>query len=150
MSLPVRLVRRLAWPLLAVTAGCTAAKAQLEILSAEEGLRRAEDYDAQRIAVYEYVMAAQYLDKAREEAGFSAYRLADELARRSAQWSDRAIIFVERRGREEIDLRGLTDQERELDAPLPVLDDTDDRDDPDDPDEIDDLDDEIDIPGGGR
>jgi hypothetical protein len=143
-------VPRLVWPLLALVAGCTAAKAQLEILSAEEGLRRAQDYEAERLAVYEYTMAEQYLDKAREEAGFSAYRLADALARRSAQWSDRAIIFVERRGRGEIDLRGLTDQ-----GPVPVPDLNDDDDDVDDldvdePDDIDDVDDEIDIPGGRR
>lgn len=82
--------------------GCTAAKATIQIVSAEQALRRADTHDCERIAAYEYVMAEQYLAKAREEAGYSEFRIADALARRSAEWSDRAIIFVERRGQEVI------------------------------------------------
>ena len=80
--------------------GCTAAKATIQIVSAEQALRRADTYECEQIAAYEYVMAEQYLEKAREEAGYSEFRIADALARKSAEWSDRAIIFVERRGQE--------------------------------------------------
>jgi hypothetical protein len=103
----------------ATAAGCTAAKAQLQIVSAETALHRAEEYEAQKLAVYEYMMASQYLDKAREEAAFSDYRIADALARRSAEWSDRAIIFVERGGRGELDLDVLSDAQAPVPAPAP-------------------------------
>lgn len=90
-----------------LSAGCTAAKATIQIVSAEEALRRAGEYDAEQKAAYEYTMALRYLEKAREEAGSSEFRVADALARKSAEWSDRAIIFVERRGRAEIDANDL-------------------------------------------
>ncbi|MEZ4237140.1 MAG: DUF4398 domain-containing protein [Myxococcota bacterium] len=124
---------------LALLGGCAAAKVQLQIVQAEEALGRAEHEEAPRKATYEYTMAAQYLDKAREEAGFSSYRIADQLARRSAQWSDRAIIAVERKGRGELDLDVLPDalppEEAEAPPPAPAPDD-----------DLDDLDDDIDIP----
>jgi hypothetical protein len=90
---------RLRWSSLVFLAGCTAAKAQFQILSAEEGLHTAAGQDADRVAVFEYQMATLYLDKAKEEAGYSQFRMADALARQSAEWSDRAIIFVQRHGR---------------------------------------------------
>lgn len=108
--MPLLRLACVALPCAALLAGCAAAKAQLEILSAEDALRRAEEYDAERLAPYEHTLAEAYLGKAREQAGFSAYRVADALARRSAQWSDRAIIFVERRGRAEVDLGSLSDR----------------------------------------
>jgi hypothetical protein len=90
--------------------GCTATKAQVQVVSAEEALRRAEEYDADEKAVYEYTMATEYLAKAKDELGHSEMRMADALARQSAEWSDRAIIFVERRGRVEISAEGLSDE----------------------------------------
>jgi hypothetical protein len=90
--------------LLLLAAGCTATKASIQIVSAEDNLRRARDYDADELAAYEYTMAIRYLEKAREEAGHSEFRIADALARQSAVWSDRAIIFVESRGRSDLRL----------------------------------------------
>lgn len=97
--------------------GCTASKVSLELISAEQSLLRAERYGAAEQATYEYTMALRYLEKAREEAGYSELRVADALARKSAEWSDRAIIFVERRGKAELhDLDALPERQ----APLPV------------------------------
>ncbi len=93
-----------------LSAGCTASKAQVQVVSAEEALHRAEEYDADEKAVYEYTMAVEYLAKAKDELGHSQTKIADALARQSAEWSDRAIIFVERRGRQEISAEGLSDE----------------------------------------
>jgi hypothetical protein len=90
-------------------ASCTATKASVQVVSAEEALHRAQEYDADTKAVYEFTMAEEYLSKARDELGHSQFRLADGLARQSAEWSDRAIIYVERRGKAEITTEGLSD-----------------------------------------
>jgi hypothetical protein len=90
-------------------ASCTATKASVQVVSAEESLRRAREYQAESKAVYEYTMAVEYLEKARSELGYSEYRLADVLARQSAEWSDRAIIYIEKRGKVEITGEGLSD-----------------------------------------
>ncbi len=90
--------------LAALAVGCTAAKANIQLISAEQALLRADSEGAEEVAGYEYTMAKRYLEKAREEVGYSEYRVADALARQSAEWSDRAIIFVERRGRTDINL----------------------------------------------
>jgi hypothetical protein len=85
-------------------AACTASKANIQIVTAEETLRQARELKADRASAYEYVMAARYLTKAKEEAGYADYRVADALARQSAEWADRAIIATERRGRTDFDL----------------------------------------------
>ncbi|HHO54148.1 MAG TPA: hypothetical protein ENK18_25575 [Deltaproteobacteria bacterium] len=97
---------------------CTASKVNLELLGAEQSLLRAERYGAPDRATYEYTMALRYLEKAREEAGYSEFRIADALARKSAEWSDRAIIFVERGGKgDPLDLGALPE---EVPRPEPV------------------------------
>jgi hypothetical protein len=106
--------------LVTLLVGCTASKAQIQIISAEQALRRAEEYEADTLALYEYQMAAQYLAKAKEEAGWSDFRIADALARQSAEWSDRAIIFVERHGRAQFNLEGLSDTEKPMTSPGPA------------------------------
>jgi hypothetical protein len=128
------------WSVLCLAgAGCTAAKAQFQILSAEQGLRQAAEHDAQQIAAFEYEMARLYLDKSKEEAGYSEFRMADALAKMSAEWSDRAIIFVERHKRSSIELSDFGQNAGEAQSnpttvPVPK------------PDEIPDLDDELDVP----
>jgi hypothetical protein len=107
--------------LLALATGCTAAKANISIINAEQALVRAQGEDAPDVAKYEYTMAARYLEKAREEAGYSEYRVADALARQSAEWSDRAIIFVERRGRTSINLDDFSDvPDQQMIPPTPA------------------------------
>lgn len=119
---------------LGAVSGCAAAKASVQILSAEQALHRAETYQAPEVAVYEYTMATEYLDKAREEAGYADYRIADALARKSAEWSDRAIIFVERHGRGELNIDELSDTTAPPPKPTSPLGDPEDDDDHDVPD----------------
>ncbi|MBX2796492.1 MAG: DUF4398 domain-containing protein [Myxococcales bacterium] len=94
---------------LGLVSGCTASKASLQLVSAEQALLRAERFEAPTRAEYEYTMAVRYLEKAREEAGYSDFRIADALARKSAEWSDRAIIFVERGGKALLQFDDVTD-----------------------------------------
>lgn len=105
--------------LLVVLAGCTAAKASIQIVNAEQSLTRAETQGAPDIAAYEFTMAKLYLEKAQEEAGYSEFRIADALARQSAEWSDRAVIFVEKRGRTEIELDDFVLPEKTTPDPVP-------------------------------
>lgn len=91
------------FPLLALT-GCAAAKAGLQIVAAEGRLSRAEAQGADEKSVYEYTLAARYLEKAREEAADAEYRIADALARASAEWSDKSVITLQRQRTVEIEL----------------------------------------------
>jgi len=116
-SVPPRLL--LLFALLPVAAGCTAAKASIQLVSAEQALTRAESLGAPEGAAYEYTMAWKYLEKAREEVGYNEYRIADALARQSAAWSDRAVIFIEKRGKTSFDLDDLTDLPAEPIVPPP-------------------------------
>ncbi len=81
----------------ALLAGCTAARAGVRIVSAESALSRARAEEADVLAPYEYVMAERYLAKAREEVQGSEYRVADALARASAEWADRSVISLKGR-----------------------------------------------------
>ena len=47
--------------------GCTAAKAQFQILSAEQGLHQAAEHDAETVAAFEYEMARLGLARAAAE-----------------------------------------------------------------------------------
>ena len=78
--------------------GCTAAKATYQLVLAEQSVQRAEEYGAPELAVYEYTMSQRYLEKAREEAGYADYRVCVDLATKSAEWADKAIISIEQRG----------------------------------------------------
>jgi len=102
-----------------LVAGCTAAKASIQLVNAEQALTRAETQGAPDGAAYEYIMARRYLEKAREEAGYNEYRIADALARQSAAWSDRAVIFIEKRGKTSFDLDDLSQLPEEPAVPPP-------------------------------
>jgi hypothetical protein len=94
-------------------AGCTAARAEVSIVTADQALGRAREQDADTLAVYEYTMATRYLEKAKEEAGYSDYKAAQQLADKSANWADQAIIAIESGGRGtdiEHAEQGLSDQ----------------------------------------
>jgi hypothetical protein len=91
---------------------CTAAKATYQLVIAEQSVTRAQDYGAPELAVYEYTMALRYLEKSREEAGYAQYRVCVELAEKSAEWADKAIISIETRGsknRLDLDLDEIQD-----------------------------------------
>ncbi len=78
--------------------GCTAGRASVAVVQARQAVDRAARAGAEEHARYELTMARAYLTKAREEASFSSYREAVELARGAADWADRAIIEMERAG----------------------------------------------------
>lgn len=96
--------------LLAVSSGCTAAKAQFQILSAEEGLNVAEKAGTATSAQFEHEMAVLYLDKAREKVNYGEYRMGEALARQSAVWSERAVEFVSRQRQIEVRVEDFTEQ----------------------------------------
>jgi hypothetical protein len=76
---------------------------------AEKALKDAGGYDAAEKAAYEYTMAMRYLEKAKEEISYNEHRAAEDLAKKSQEWSDKAIIFIQRGGRLD-----LTDEDFEL------------------------------------
>ena len=87
------------WSLIAILffslPGCTAIKASVQVTRAEAALGVARDEGADAKAVYEYTMALRYLEKAREEIGWTDYRMSDELSVRSMEWADKAIIAMD-------------------------------------------------------
>ena len=84
--------------------GCTAVKATIHMADAERRLNSAQEYGAQDMATYEYTMALRYLEKAKEEITYNEYRASENLSKKSQEWSDKAIIFIQRGGR--MDLSG--------------------------------------------
>ena len=76
-------------PLLLLS-GCTAGRATYMMLNAQQSYQAALGQGAQDDAVYEITLAHEYLQKAREEAGYSQYGAVDELCRASMSWSQAA------------------------------------------------------------
>lgn len=103
--------------LLATSVACTAARATIDIVNAEATLKKAEQQSVQKVAIYEYTLALRYLEKAKEESAFSDFRVASEFAKKSASWSDKAIIFVQTRGKTLEELESIDDLP---DAPVPA------------------------------
>ena len=81
--------------LIATLGGCTAALSTVHLVLADEAVKRAEGYGAPDLATYEYTMAVLYLDKAREEAGYTEYRDSRDLAMTAAEWADEAVIVIQ-------------------------------------------------------
>lgn len=77
-----------AFGLVATLGACGPITATSSISAARYALEMATEAEAERRAVYEYVSAVAYLEKAREEWGTSDYQRAEEYA-------DRAIAFAE-------------------------------------------------------
>ena len=69
--------------------GC-AARSTLQIVQAEQALYLAREAEAPDRAVFEWTLAEQYMQKAREEWSHSDYGAADELARKSIHWAGQA------------------------------------------------------------
>ncbi|MBN2800369.1 MAG: hypothetical protein JXX28_14615 [Deltaproteobacteria bacterium] len=92
--------------LLLVGSGCTATKAAYHIVDAADAVSRAEERRAPELAVYEYTLATRYLDKAREEAGYSDYLASVRLSQLSEEWADRSIIAIDQEGRD-VQLEGV-------------------------------------------
>jgi hypothetical protein len=82
-----------------LTNGCAATKATIQLHTANKSVTTAEKKGAPEHATYEYTMAARYLEKAKEEAGYSDFKVSVELARGASEWADQAIIVMEKEGR---------------------------------------------------
>ncbi len=109
-----------------VFGGCAATQAALQISKANKAVDRAKAKGAPDYAVYEYTMAENYLEKAREEAGYSDFKDSVTLAQGAAEWADKAIIVIEEEGRG-LDLdslpgetRTLTEEDRATGEPAPI------------------------------
>jgi hypothetical protein len=87
-------------PLLIVTlasslVGCGAGRGIYYVWGAEKAFHEAEQRGAEKNAVYEYVLAREYLQKAKEEIGYSDYRAAEQLAAKALLWSNKAAEVAE-------------------------------------------------------
>lgn len=94
----------------AVSSGCTAAKAQFQILAAAEELHLTEKGGAPSAAPFEHEMAVQYLDKAREKVASGQNGVADALARKSIEWSDRAVAVGQRKRQMDVQVEDFAEQ----------------------------------------
>ena len=87
-------------PLLALVAaligGCGAIISTSELTDATRAVEHADELGAERLAVYEFVSAEEYLDKAREEWGRSDYQMAIDYARRARDFAEAAVARVNR------------------------------------------------------
>ncbi len=105
-----------------LAAGCTAAKASVTLVLADQAVDRAQEANAPELAVYEYTMAIRYLEKAREEAGYADYKASETLAKKAAEYADQSIIVIQRGGRDlKLDEAGddLTDEPTPLPSAAP-------------------------------
>jgi hypothetical protein len=113
-------VRPFAFVTLVALAGCTAIKAEVNVISAEQAVTRAREANAPDLAPYEYTMAIRYLEKSKEEAGYASYKASEELARKAADWADQSIIAIEKGGKTvNLDAAG-SDLSDKATAPPPV------------------------------
>lgn len=111
-----RILLGVKWPLvlglcLGLTS-CTALKVNVSLMRAQTDLGEAREAGAETRAPYEYTRADRYLEKAHEEYLGGDMRIADALCREASRWADQAIIAVEQRGRLELDLQALENEQR--------------------------------------
>ena len=107
-----------------ILAGCAATHTAVQISKAKRSVNVAKERGAEEHAIYEYTMAENYLRKSREEAGYSDFKDSVSLATGAAEWADKAIIVIEKEGRD-VDLDSLpgetrTFSEEELSRPLDI------------------------------
>lgn len=84
--------------LLPLLGGCTAGRASFVILNAQREYQEALSQGADAKAVYECTLAYEYLQKAREEAGYSQYRAVENLCNTSISWSQAAYTVASGEG----------------------------------------------------
>ena len=90
----MRATLRSAACLLALATGCGPVGTTSVINDAEAAVARARAADGERLAPYEIVSAELYLEKAREQQGRAQYAAAQELARQSLEFAQRAVARV--------------------------------------------------------
>ncbi|MCI0571613.1 MAG: DUF4398 domain-containing protein [Myxococcaceae bacterium] len=69
----------------AFAAGCGPIQSTAYLLDAEVQIQAARTAGAEKLALYEWTGANLYLEKAREEAGYSDYEVAVKFAERAAK-----------------------------------------------------------------
>ncbi|MEZ0314508.1 MAG: DUF4398 domain-containing protein [Myxococcota bacterium] len=82
--------------LLLLGAACSPINATREISAAQSALTAAKDAGANRLAVYEYTSATEYLHKAREEANYSDYDAARIYAAHARELAQEARARADR------------------------------------------------------
>lgn len=87
------LLLALAIPLLG---GC-AARSSYFLLNAERAYQAALKDQTEKYAPYEMTLAAQYLDKAREENGYSQFEQCEKLSIESQKYAEKAIEVASER-----------------------------------------------------
>jgi len=88
-------VRAISLLAICMSTGCIAGKAGYYLVDAEQAYRAAEEAGAAELAVYEFTLAKEYRDKAWEEAGYSDYGPAEEYAKKSQEYSQKAEKIAE-------------------------------------------------------
>ncbi|MCO4746237.1 MAG: hypothetical protein KC912_15675 [Proteobacteria bacterium] len=91
-------MRTLVPVLIFALSGCTAIKSSVHLVQAEQAVTRAEQRNADDDAIYEYTMSLRYLEKAREENGYSDYKDSTTLSKAAVEWAEQAVSAVEMGG----------------------------------------------------
>lgn len=107
-TLPHRITSLLAPLLLLLAGGCGSILSTSEIGAANAALELAQADGAEELAVYEFVSAEAYLEKAREEWGRSDFQQAVDYARRARSFAMQASD----RARREANMAGNPDGDR--------------------------------------
>ncbi|MFZ5475445.1 MAG: hypothetical protein ACOZNI_01615 [Myxococcota bacterium] len=80
--------------------GCTAARATYFIYDAERKFNEAVEAGAPTRAVYEITLAEQFLQKAKEEDGYSDFGATEALCRKSMEYSAAAFAKANDEGKD--------------------------------------------------
>ena len=88
-------MRRFAWlPVVSILGcaflACGPSKSTTSILQARSAIRRAQVADAAKKHPYELALAREYYVKAKEEAGYSQFELAEKLAKQAVGFAKQA------------------------------------------------------------
>jgi hypothetical protein len=76
--------------LIAQSLGCASVRSTYHLGQAEQAVNMARDSEAADLAPYEWTMTQEYILKAREEWGNSAYGDAEVLSKKANEWAARA------------------------------------------------------------
>lgn len=71
----------------ALLASCGPTKSTTALLQARKDIKRAELADAAKQRPYELTLAREYYVKAKEEAGYSKFELAEKLAKQAIEYA---------------------------------------------------------------
>lgn len=96
--------------------GCTAARATYFLLDAEQKYQDALQEGAEKAAPYEITLAREFLEKAKEEDGYSDFGATEALCKKSIQHSATAY----QKAVEDVDVKGademVPEERREKEA----------------------------------